>query len=108
MNTLKEQSESNVLVMFPASKNFPIEDFTLENFPSYNDERFDNDEIELGSDEVFESLDAYMNRHKKMEFSTPDDLLIKKIEDQMNLISEAKAKIKYYLEEIELFLPNKR
>jgi hypothetical protein len=108
MNTVKEQNESNVLVMFPASKNFPIEDFTLDNFPNFNDERFDNDEIELSTDETFDSLDAFMNRHKKMEFSSPDDQLVKKIEDQMQMISEAKAKIKYYLEEIELFLPNRR
>lgn len=110
MNTQAKQEENNVLVMFPASKNFPtIEEMEMGSIvtPAYEDERFDNDDIEIDEDEIYPSLEAFMNRHKRDEVLTPDDRLVMKINNQIEMINEAKERIKFYLEELDIFMPRK-
>ncbi|MGZ3790083.1 MAG: hypothetical protein ACXVLQ_16215 [Bacteriovorax sp.] len=125
-----EESESHNLVMFPASKNFridlekhdvgrdPLHDLLHEyshileeDIPSHLDERFEvellQEELELEGD-AFDSLEAFMNRHQRGEVLTPDDRLIKLINERLSAIKEAKERIKFYLDEIEMFLPSKR
>ena len=118
-------SEEN-LVMFPSSKNFKIEpqlyshspdllndllsEFSHlkdEDVPFYDDERFEDDN-DLDLDETFYSLEAFMNRHQIGNVQTPDDRLVALINDRLNAISEAKERIKFYLEEIEMFMPRKK
>jgi hypothetical protein len=118
-------SEEN-LVMFPAAKNFKIErklfsttsdplDDLLSEFshlkdedtPFFDDERFEDDN-DLDLDESFYSLDAFMNRHQIGNVQTPDDRLIALINERLDAISEAKERIKFYLEEIEMFMPRKK
>jgi hypothetical protein len=112
------------LVMFPSAKNFkvdleridhrhdPLQDLLYEyshvletDIPTYLDERF---EEQAGEDDAFDSLEAFMNRHQRGEVLTPDDKLIKIINERLDAIKEAKERIKFYLEEIEMFLPAKR
>ena len=118
-------SEEN-LVMFPEAKNFKIErklfsttsdplDDLLSEFshlkdediPFFDDERFEDDN-DLDLDESFYSLDAFMNRHQIGNVQTPDDRLIALINERLDAISEAKQRIKFYLEEIEMFMPRKK
>ncbi len=118
-------SEEN-LVMFPAAKNFkieshlhirsadPIDDllsefshFKDEDIPLFDDERFD-DEDDLDIDQSFYSLEAFMNRHQIGNVQTPDDRLIALINERLDAISVAKERIKFYLEEIEMFMPRKK
>jgi hypothetical protein len=111
--SLPFNQESNVLVMFPSSKNYPLEENFMESIPDYNDSRFeeetfDNDEIELDGDEVFDSLEAFMNRQKEEETITPDDRLILKINEQISAISKAQERIKFYLEELNIFMPARK
>lgn len=110
-NSLMNNEENNVLVMFPASKNFPIENEEVVETPSFFDERFeevfDNDLIELEDDEIYPSLDAFMNRHKRDVALSPDDKLAMKINQQLEAIYDAKERIKFYLEEIDIFMPRR-
>lgn len=109
MTTPIKNEESNLLIMFPASKNFELADETvIDQYPSQFDERFDNDEIEILEEETYSSLDAFMNRHNKNEAFTSDDLLIMKINQQIEMISEAKERLKYYLDELDIYMPKKR
>jgi hypothetical protein len=128
-----EEMENNNLVMFPASKNFkvdlqevnlghdPLSDLLNEyshikdeDIPSHLDDRFDLEllqeelEMEFDGDDAFDSLEGFMNRHQRGESLTPDDKLVKFINDRIDAIAEAKARIKFYLDEIEMFLPSKR
>ncbi len=108
MSTQMRTEESNLLVMFPASKNFAVEELHSYSTPNYLDERFDNDEIEITSEEVFPSLEAFMARNKLENQLTKDDHLVIKINEQMKMISEANERIKFYMDEIEMFMPKKR
>lgn len=108
MSTQMRTEESNSLVMFPASKNFAVEELNSFSTPSFLDERFDNDEIEITSDEIYPSLEAFMARNKKEEQLTKDDQLVLKVNEQMKMISEANQRIKFYMDEIEMFMPKKR
>jgi len=120
----QNENENLNLVMFPASKNFkvdpedhlgadPLHDLLHEyshvreeDIPSYLDDRF---ELEMLEDsDAFDSLEAFMNRHQRQEVITPDDKLAGLINERLDAIKEAKARIKFYLDEIEMFLPAKR
>ncbi len=127
-----EETESmkQNLVMFPSAKNFrpdlinvdlgpdPLHDLlheyshiTEEDIPSHLDERFEMQLLEAEFDlegDAFDSLEAFMNRHQRGEILSPDDKLIKLINERILAIKEAKERIKFYLDEIDLFLPSKR
>lgn len=125
-----DETVNHNLVMFPASKNFKVdlEDMSLgrdplqdllheyshikeEDIPSYLDERFEIELLEHDIDnegDAFDSLEAFMNRHQRGEILTPDDKLIKLINERIEAIKEAKERIKFYLDEIEMFLPSKK
>jgi hypothetical protein len=131
-NFSQDESENKNLVMFPASKNFkvdledrdlgrdPLQDLLHEyshlrdeDVPSYLDDRFELElletEEELQEDgDAFDSLEAFMNRNQRTEVVTPDDKLVNMINERIEAIKEARARIKFYLDEIELFLPTKR
>lgn len=129
MNIKSQAENENMnLVMFPASKNFKVdlEDRNLgrdplhdllheyshvrdEDIPSYLDERFETELMEAEVEmDAFDSLEAFMNRHQRSEVLTPDDKLINLINERLDAIKEARARIKFYLDEIELFLPARR
>lgn len=122
-----DELENHNLVMFPASKNFkinlaamevgpdPLHDLLTEyshlrdeDLPSHLDDRYESElEDELDGD-VFHSLEAFMTRNLRGESQSPDDKLIKMINDRIQAIKDAKERIKYYLGEIEMFLPSRR
>lgn len=130
MKTTNETKTSELnLVMFPSAKNFPerekvsdplfdliheYDHLTLSDFPSFEDERFDNDLIDLAEDQLgYESLEAFMNRHK-MDLKREQDQVLKSLENNQNeskitelvdLILEAQSRINFYLDEIENCLP---
>lgn len=122
MNTYNNENDN--LIMFPASKNFLKVDRTHdlvesllnefahisdEDIPSYLDDRFDDVERDIEV-QTYQSLEAFMNRHNV------SDLIETKVEDermeciQMKLeeIKETRKRLKFYLDEIEMFLPNKK
>lgn len=121
--------ETDNLVLFPSAKNFqeeslsdadksdPMYDLlneyahiTDDQIPSYLDDRFEVEELEDELDEspVFGSLEAFMGRHQNQDNLTPDDKLVKLINEKMEAIKEARARIKFYLDEIDMFLPRRR
>ena len=122
MNTTPPDNENgnDNLVMFPSSKNFKLNaelsdplmellneysHITDAELPDYLDERF---EESLDDDTVYGSLEAFMSRNQNQEVLTPDDKLINLINARLKSIKEAKQRIKFYLEEIEMFLPRRR
>lgn len=135
MKTNSRDDENFNLVMFPSSKNYkvdlsgvdmgndPLHDLIHEyshlqdeDLPNHLDERFEMKleenfhlefEDELDGDS-FHSLEAFMNRHQRGESLSPDDKLVKLINDRLQAIKDAKERIKFYLEEIEMFLPSRR
>ncbi len=121
MKTTPLNTENDNLVMFPSAKNFllegrlddsdPVMDLLNEyshmsedDLPAHLDDRF---EELLEDDTAFGSLEAFMARNQNLEALTPDDKLIKLINDRLHSIAEAKERIKFYLEEIEMFLPTR-
>lgn len=121
-----DELENHNLVMFPASKNFkidlsamevghdPLDDLLTEyshlkdeDLPNHLDDRFDLEEGDLDGD-AFHSLEAFMSRNLRGESQSPDDKLIKMINDRIQAIKDAKERIKFYLNEIEMFLPSRR
>ena len=126
-------NENNNLVMFPSSKNFKVDltsvdlgpdplsellqeyshltdEDIIDYLPDEDDERFNAsifDEETLDGDS-FDSLDAFMNRNQRGEVLTPDDLLIKAINERIQAIKDTKERIKFYLDEIEMFLPSRK
>ncbi len=124
MKTTTLTTETDNLVLFPSAKSFPLEEnlqdpmldllneyshMTDADIPDYLDDRFDGELSEELEDETsFGSLEAFMNRHQSQETLTPDDKLIKLINERMEAIAEAKQRIKFYLDEIEMFLPRRR
>lgn len=135
MKTNPNDEGNHNLVMFPSSKNFKIDLSAIEagpdplhellheydhiseqELPSHLDDRFDIEleenfhiefEDELDGD-TFHSLEAFMNRQHRGESLTPDDKLVKLINDRLQAIIDAKERIKFYLDEIEMFLPSRR
>ena len=123
MKTTSLNTETDNLVLFPSAKNFPLEselsdpmnDLLNEyshmsdaDIPSYLDDRFLDLEEDLEDDTSFGSLEAFMNRNQNNDNLTPDDRLVKAINERMEQIAEAKSRIKFYLDEIEMFLPRRR
>lgn len=124
MKTILTEQTDN-LVLFPSAKNFalpenhddPISELLNEyshiaddDIPAYLDDRFAHEEVlgdSLSNDGAFDSLEAFMARHQT-ESQTPDDKLIKLINERMDAIHEAKERIKFYLNEIEMFHPKRR
>jgi hypothetical protein len=106
--------------MFPSAKNFPTREYlahdplsellreTVPYYPEFDDERFIDEEIEEDSSSLYPSLEAYMNRHQRDMALTPDDKLVMKINQQIEAIQGLKERIKFYMDEIEMFLPRKR
>ena len=106
--------------MFPSAKNFVLEadlkdpmiDLLNEyshmsdsDIPDHLDDRFEDT---LEDDTAFGSLEAFMNRNNAQETISSDDKLVKLINERLNDIADAKARIKFYLDEIEMFLPRRR
>lgn len=123
MKTTTLTTETDNLVLFPSAKNFAPEEnlrdpmvdllneyshMTDADIPSHLDDRFETLENELEDDTSFGSLEAFMNRNQNNENLTPDDKLVKLINERMEAIAEAKSRIKFYLDEIEMFLPRRR
>lgn len=124
MNTNSRDDDTHNLVMFPSSKNFrpdlsameigpdPLHELIHEyshlsdhDIPAHLDERFELEELDGDS---FDSLDAFMNRHQRGESLSPDDKLINLINERLQAIKDAKERIKFYLDEIDMFLPSRR
>jgi hypothetical protein len=101
----QKMTEDNLLLMFPASKNFPVdgliedplEELLLE-FADLSDEDEENIHENALHAEALMVEDALSNNiHKK-----------KLLKDQMTLLDEVSQRMKYLLDEIELYLPKKR
>lgn len=117
--------ETDNLVLFPSAKNFEVESdlsdpmmdllsefshLSDDDVPSYLDDRFDDENLledENEGSEVYDSLEAYMNRNNDLSLS-PDEKLANVINEKFEAILEAKARIKFYLDEIDMFLPRRR
>lgn len=110
MNKEKQKlTDDNLLVMFPASKNFPVEELSIEDpleellleFSHFQDEDFEDD------DDIYENAmhaEALMVEDILKKNQHQNELL----RDQMNLLEETSMRMKYLLDEIELYLPKKR
>jgi inorganic pyrophosphatase len=115
-------SENNHnLVMFPSSKNFKINltstpikgedplydlihefsDREEEEIPNHLDERFELEE------ESYSSLEAFMNRSEGKKADNTI-VVVQLIEKRLEAIKETKERIKFYLDEIEMFFPNRK
>ena len=124
MKLSSRNEENNNLVMFPASKNYKIDisDMDLgadplndlinefshvkeEDLPDFFDPRFED---ELDNNDSFDSLETFMARSQTREFLTPDDILVNHINGRLAAINDLKARIKFYLDELEMFLPARR
>lgn len=110
MNKEKQKlTDDNLLVMFPASKNFPVEELSIEDpleellleFSHFQDDDFEDD------DDIYENAmhaEALMVEDILKKNQHQNELL----RDQMSLLEEASMRMKYLLDEIELYLPKKR
>lgn len=121
-----DKLEDHNLVMFPASKNFKLDLSGMElgidplhellneyshldedDLPHHLDDRFDL-ELEEPVFDTFHSLEAFMTRNLRGERQSPDDKLIQMINDRIQAIKDAKERIKFYLNELEMFLPGRK
>jgi hypothetical protein len=108
--------------MFPSAKNFPpigtmsevgIDFYLEEN--RLNLEQDFNEFDTLNDSLKFSSFEEYMNRHTlglntqigSVEENRNEAMKLL-VQEQLKTIEEAKAQIKYYLDEIEMFLPKRR
>jgi hypothetical protein len=121
MKTSTTTTENDNLVLFPSAKNYKAEkimsDPMVDLMNEYS-ELVDSDipeslgeiitEDDFDDDSSIGSLDAFMNRHQSEELLTPDDKLVKLINEKVEAIAVAKERIKFYLDEIEMFLPRRR
>jgi len=120
MKTTSPTTETDNLVLFPSAKNYiaaadlrdPIVDLMNEfsemsdaDIPTHLDDRFEDN---LEDTTAFGSLEAFMNRQQGNDTLTPDDKLVQLINERMEAIAVAKQRIKFYLDEIEMFLPRRR
>ena len=132
----RDDSATQNLVMFPSAKNYRVNltnvdlgpdplnellheyshlkvedlDYEFAEFPDKDDPRFEdfNIEDESENEDSFDSLDAFMNRHQRKDNLTPDDKLVMAVNQRIEAIRDAKDRIKFYLDEIEMFLPSKK
>lgn len=127
--------ENDNLVLFPSAKNFkaeeelsdPMIDLLNEyshmldrDIPEHLDERFEDfyqeshQEFHEESHEeeviVYGSLEAFMARNQNQDQCglTSDNKFVKSINERIRAIAELKERIKFYLDEIEMFLPSRR
>jgi hypothetical protein len=117
MNTPSLTTETDNLVLFPSSKNFPVgksEEIELDDPIMDILNEFSDASLDLGleallvEEPTYGSLEAYMNRHKDEGSLTTDDKLVLLIDERIGQIDEARARIKFYLDELEMFLPRRR
>ncbi len=122
--TTKDQIDN--LVMFPSAKNFPpvgtmsevgidfyLEENRLNLEQDLND--FDSLNASMNDSLKYSSFEEYMNRHTmglNTEMGSVEEnrnqAMKLLVQEQLRTIEEAKAQIKYYLDEIEMFLPKRR
>ncbi len=122
MNTTPPQLETDNLVLFPAAKNFKTELCDHELFEDSISDFLNGQNIlesedlnlaelsEIGASEAtYDSLEAYMARHQSMEDDlASDEELLLSINESMKSIIEAKERLKFYLDDLEMFLPTRR
>jgi len=101
-------TDDNLLVMFPASKNFPVESLSIEDpleellleFSHFQDDDEDEEDIHqnaLEAEALMVEDILKKNRHQN-----------ELVKDQIKLLEETSQRMKYLLDEIELYLPKKR
>jgi len=112
-------TEDNILTLFPSAKNFPIKEslsdpyqelmsemdrYVEMNTSDIIHESINASDMIINDFENFDNLDDFMNRHsdknqKKIELKNTK----KNIETKINSIRENQLRIKFFLEEIEMF-----
>ena len=119
MNTTSLTTETDNLVLFPSSKNFPVEkveeieqgDPMFDLLNEFSDATLEGEVFGLEAlveETTYGSLEEFMNRQKGEGSLTPDDKLVLLIDERIEQIDEARARIKFYLDELEMFLPRRR
>jgi hypothetical protein len=107
MNENEQELEN--LVMFPSAKNYPkstpeCEDDPLESllneFSEYDDDDFEDDADELENSAVQEKMD--------IAHSLGQNDCLELIHQQISSLNEAKARIRHFLNEIELHIPKRK
>lgn len=118
---MKKISNSEInhnLVMFPSSKNFKINtaSFALDQDPlhhlihEFSDAEdcqipfHEDDRFEFEGEESYSSLEAFMNRQQGRE-AEPH---FKLVNERLEAIKEAKARMKYYLDDIDMLFPGRK
>ncbi len=122
-NTGNQNTTINNLVMFPSAKNFPPVgpmsevgiDFYMEGHKLDLENELDQDFGQFSESLRYSSFEEFMNRNGQVENNVlkgadkkRDDALKMLVNEQIKAINEAKAQIKFYLDEIEMFLPRRR
>ena len=119
MNTTSLTTETDNLVLFPSSKNFPVEkveeieqgDPMFDLLNEFSDATLEGEVFGLEAlveETTYGSLEEFMNRQKGEGSLTADDKLVLIIDERIGQIDEARARIKFYLDELEMFLPRRR
>lgn len=119
MNTTSLTTETDNLVLFPSSKNFPVEkleeieqgDPMFDILNEFSDATLESEVFGLEAlveETTYGSLEEFMNRQKGEGSLTADDKLVLLIDERIEQIDEARARIKFYLDELEMFLPRRR
>ena len=119
MKTTNSNLEADNLVLFPSAKNFKSEFCDPEQLEApvldlYNEiiQQLDDDLTStkdyLGPDTNYESLEAFMSRHNRQDGLTSEDRLIATINKNIEEIKETKMRLKFYLDDLEMFLPSRR
>lgn len=119
MNTPSLTTETDNLVLFPSSKNFPLEkleeidqgDPMFDILNEFSDATLEGEVFGLEAlveETTYGSLEEFMNRQKGEGSLTADDKLVLLIDERIEQIDEARARIKFYLDELEMFLPRRR
>lgn len=119
MNTPSLTTETDNLVLFPSSKNFPVEkleeieqgDPMFDILNEFSDATLESEVFGLEAlveETTYGSLEEFMNRQKGEGSLTADDKLVLLIDERIEQIDEARARIKFYLDELEMFLPRRR
>lgn len=121
MRSNTTNTEETNLVMFPSAKNFlevekahdlvdgllnEFSHLTDDDIPSYLDDRFDDLELDI-EEQTYESLEAFMNRNKGLMVNAEKEDHLDAIGTTLAEIAETKSRIKFYLDEIEMFLPKR-
>ncbi len=112
------------LIMFPSSKNFPpVGALGEAGMEFYLDDKLKNLDLndstlefeDLDDSLRYSSFEEYMNRHNlglETKVNAVDEnrqeALKILLQEQIKLINETKAQMKYYLDEIDMFLPKRR